>query len=434
MIVGITAFIALLLLILLRVPVGYALSAIGIFGLWYEGGFGFGFNILKTLSYATVSQYSFVIIPMFLLMGTIASESGITRDLYEACYKLFARVRGSLYVITVLASAGFAAISGSTVANAVIFSKIAIPEMIRLKYDRGLSAGCVAAAGTFAALIPPSIAMIIFAILTGQSIGALLMAGVIPGIVTALIYIIGIAVMTRLKPGLAPTIPYTFSAKEKLQASFKVMPALILIIIVLGGIYTGLIFPSAAGSVGVVGALVIALFKRTLSKDKFILALRSAASTSAMLFIIVIGGFLFSRMLTFSGFIHGVTDLIAGTELTVFQFLLIVCVIYGFLGMLLDPTSMLVATLPVLYPIAVSLDINPIWFAVLTVKLIELGCITPPVGLNLFAVLSSTDGQIKSAELIKGVLPFIGLELISLLVLVLFPWLSTWLPSLMVVQ
>jgi len=426
---GVIAISAMLIIGALGIPVAFSMMAVGIAGMWYVGGFVFMASTLKTLPYQVVSEYSFAVIPMFILMGALASTAGITTELYSFANRLFGRVRGGLLMATTVASAIFAAISGSTVVNATVFTRIALPEMLRFGYDRGISAGCIAAAGTFAALIPPSISLVIVAILTEASIGSLLIAGVLPGILTAVIYILGIAIIVRVKPGLAPPVGPKLVARSHLEGFLKISPALALIIIVLGGIYTGLMFPSSAGAVGAAGALVIALLRNKLSWSNFWKSLQSSASSTAVLFFIVIGGLLFSRFLTFGGFITELSQIVAGWNLTQMQLILALCVLYLILGMFIDTLSILLITIPFIYPVAKNLGVDVIWFGIIVVKLIEIAAITPPVGLNLFAVMSASGNSVKSSELMRGVLPFVVIETFVLGVLIVFPEISTWLPS-----
>jgi len=427
--IGLSAIAALLVIGAVGVPVAFSMMAVGIAGMWYVGGFGFMASTLKTLPHQVVSEYSFAVIPMFILMGALASTAGITTELYAFAHRLFGSVRGGLLMATTVASGIFAAISGSTVVNASVFTRIALPEMLRFGYDRGISAGCIAAAGTFAALIPPSITLVLVAILTDASIGALLIAGVLPGILTIAMYVIGISVIVRIKPDLAPVIDANAIRESYLSSFLRISPAMALIVIVLGGIYTGMMFPSSAGAVGAAGALMIALLRRKLNWSNFWHSIQSSASTTAVLFLIVIGGLLFSRFLTFGGFITELSQLVSSWHLTQFEFILALCVIYLILGMFIDTLSILLITIPFIFPVAQSLEMDTIWFGIIVVKLIEIAAITPPVGLNLFAVMSASRGAIRSGELMKGVMPFVLIEALVLIMLILVPEIVTWLPS-----
>lgn len=426
---GIAGIVSVLAIGAAGIPVAYALMTVGIVGMWYVGGTSFLETTIKMLPYAVMSNYSFAVIPMFLLMGALASAADITTELYSFANRLLARVRGGLLMATVVASAIFAAISGSTIVNASVFTRIALPEMKKFGYDLGISAGCIAAAGTFAALIPPSISLVIVGLLTEASIGALLIAGIVPGILTAVMYILGIAILVRLKPSLVPSgIPETKHISI-FKAMLSIGPALLLMVIVLGGIYTGVMFPSSAGAVGAAGALLIAIARRKINLEKLWMVVRSSAGSTATLFFIVIGGLFFSRFLTFGGFIHEVTALVSAWQLSQTQFLIALSLLYLLLGMFLDTLSILLVTIPFLFPIALSLGINEIWFGILVVKLIEIAAITPPVGLNLFAVMGASEKRIPSKVIMTGVIPFILIELVTLALIIYFPAIATWLPS-----
>lgn len=427
--VGLAGIAALLAIGAVGIPIAFSMIVVGIIGMWYVGGYAFMASTLKTLPHQILSEYSFAVIPMFILMGALASTAGITTELYAFAHRLFGRVRGGLLMATTVASGIFAAISGSTVVNASVFTRIALPEMLRFGYDRGISAGCIAAAGTFAALIPPSITLVIVAILTEASIGELLIAGVLPGLLTVLVYLVGIAAIVRIRPALVPPIALQTITENRFRSFIKISPAIVLILVVLGGIYTGLMFPSSAGAVGAAGALLIALIRRRLTGAGFWEAIRSSASTTAVLFFIVIGGLLFSRFLTFGGFITELSQLVAGWQLTRFEFILALCVLYLILGMYIDTLSILLITIPFVFPMAKSVGMDAVWFGILVVKLIEIAAITPPVGLNLFAVMSASKGTVGSAELMKGIIPFVLIELIVLALLILVPDIVTWLPS-----
>lgn len=428
-VLGASAILAMLVIGAMGVPVAFSMIAVAVAGMWYVGGTGFLESTLKTLPYQVVSDYSFAVIPMFILMGALASTAGITTELFAATDRMLNRLRGGLLMATTVASAIFSAISGSTVVNATVFTRIALPEMLKLGYSRSISAGCIAASGTFAALIPPSISLVIVAILTEGSIGALLIAGILPGIITALAYLVGIAVMVRLRPEWAPPPRPPLPLTEHLRGIVTVAPAMALIVVVLGGIYTGLMFPSSAGAVGAAGALVIALLRRRLTWRNLWQALQSSAVSTAVLFFIVIGGLLFSRLLTFGGFITELSQLVAGWHLTQLQLILVLCGLYFILGMFIDTMSILLITIPFIWPVARHLGVDVVWFAIIVVKMIEISAITPPVGLNLFAVMSASGNTVKAGELMRGVIPFILIELVVLGLLIVFPILSTSLPQ-----
>lgn len=422
---------ALLVLVGFGIPVAISMASVAFVGMWMVAGLPSAFGMFRTLPYEIGSQYTFVVVPMFVLMGALASAAGITSELYTATYRFLAQVRGSLYYATILASAGFAAVSGSTVVSAAVFTRMALPEMISFGCNRSLGAGCIAAAGTFAALIPPSIAMVIYGILTEESIGALLMAGVIPGILTAAVYVLGLRVLLQVKPEWAPSVTRVFTWAEKLESLKGIWALILLVVLVLGTIYTGLMPPSAAGTIGAMGALLICLGRRKLGNGVFWTALKQSASVTSVLFAIIIGGLLFSRLLLLTGFVTELSDFVSNSGFTAPQFLLFVVVMYFVLGMFIDTLSMMVMTIPFIYPVVIALGLDPVWFGVIMIKMMEISAITPPVGLNLYAVLGAAEGRVGSREVFLGVLPFVVLELIVLGLLLAFPQISLWLPSAM---
>jgi tripartite ATP-independent transporter DctM subunit len=428
---GLWGFAAMIGLLALGIPVAYAIGTVAILGILYAVGPVFLLSTIQSLPYAFASDYNFVVVPLFVLMGALASRAGIISDLYQAAFQLTSRVRGSLMMATVMAQAMFAAISGSTTVAANIFTRMALPEMTRYGYNKGVSAGCVAAAGTLAGLIPPSIAMVLYAILTGEPVGKLLIAGILPGVLTAVGYIVGIKVMLMVRPEWAPLITERFTLKQKFKALTNTWTVVLLIGLVLGGIYAGAFPPSAAGAVGAAGVLVIALSTRRLPKGALWESLIESARVSAVLFLIVMAGLMFSRFLLISGFIGDLKTFVTAVELTAPMFIAMVIVLFLILGCFVDSVSLMVITLPFLHPISKALGIDGIWFGVLVIKLIEIAAITPPVGLNLFAVLSAAKGQLQSRELFMGVIPFLIVEAFILALMIAFPSIATLLPTLM---
>lgn len=414
------------------IPVGVAMGAIGIGGMLLGVGELFTWGQLRVLPFWVVNNYAFAVLPMFVLMGILAESSGITRDVFFASDLWLRRFRGGLYQAVIVGSAVFAAISGSTIVNAVVFTRIAFPQMMKYGYSKSLSIGAIAGSGSFAAMIPPSITMVIYAIITEQSVGQLLMAGVIPGLLTAFIYLAGVYLLVRVRPNLAPPIKERVDPIVKWRSMLFVWPVIVLMAIVLGGIYTGVFPPSAAGAAGAFGAFCLAVAKRKTLKGWLPPVLYDAASISCVIFIILIGGLLLSRMLVVVGIIDGLVDFITSIADTPLKFMILVSILYIILGCFLDTTSMMVVTLPFLFPVTVELNIDPIWFGIVLVKLIEISVITPPVGINLFAVLSALRGKAEFHHVVKGVVPFILFDIIVLSLLIIVPELATWLPQKMI--
>ena len=416
--------------LVLGIPVGVALGFSGIVGMLLGPGTDFLAGQLSTLPYAVTANYAYAVLPLFVLMGVLAERSGITEEVFRAADVWLRQFKGGLYQAVIVGSAIFAAISGSTIVNAVVFTRLAFPEMLKYGYSRSLSIGAIAAAGSFAAMIPPSITMVIYAILTEQSVGQLLIAGIIPGLLTAVVYMVGIMIMVRIRPELAPSLGEPVPMRERIQAIKWLWSVVVLVTLVLGGIYLGVFPPSAAGAMGAFGVFVIFILRlRSRVRDQLVAALLDAATISCIVFAVLIGGLIFSRMLVVLGMIDGIVDVITSITQSPAHFLILASIFYLVLGCFLDTTSMMVVTLPFIYPITQRLGIDPIWFGIVLVKLVEISVITPPVGMNLFAVMSAVDEKTTFRHVARGVMPFIALELMVLGILIAFPSVITWLPQ-----
>lgn len=423
---------ALFVFLALGVPVGVSLGITGIAGMYFGLSEAFAFGQLRTLPFSVAHNYGFAVLPLFVLMGIIAQRSGMTEKLFQATDLWLRGVRGGMYQVVIVGSAIFAAISGSTVVNSLVFTRIAFPEMLKGGYSRSLSIGAIAASGGFAAMIPPSITMVIYGIMTEQSIGRLFVAGIVPGLLSAVAYMAAIAVLVRVRPDLAPKIGERPQLAEKLRSLVWVWPFALIFLVVIGGLYAGLFPPSGAGAIGAAAALVVALVYRKGKAGGWLSeSLRDAAAISCVLFVILIGGLFFSRMLIVLGVIPNIIGVLDQIDLTQMQFLIGIAVAIILLGSVLDTTSMLVVTIPFLFPLAMQTDVDPIWFGIFIVKLIEISVITPPVGLNLFAVMSAVDEDTHFGHIVGGVMPFLVIDIVLLFLLVAFPELATWLPDLM---
>ena len=435
LVVGIIAMVALIIALLIGVPVAAALALSGLAGMYFGVGETFMVGQLRTLPFSVISNYGFAVLPLFILMGSLASLSGVAGKLFYAADAWLRGFKGGMYYAVIYGSSMFSAVSGSTVANSVLFMRLAFPDMVKNGYSRSLSIGIICATGALDAMIPPSITMVIYAIVTEQSVGQLLIAGIIPGLLSAVIYAIGIFVMIRWKPSLAPPVVRALPLREKLAALAGIWPIMLLVVVIFGGIYAGFFAPTAAGAVGAAGALALALvLARGNPRGWLWPAMTDAASISCIIFLILIGGLLFSRMILVTGVVDVVPDRLAALSTSPLVFLGIVAIIYLILGMFIDTTSMMLVTLPFIFPASQKLGIDPSWFGIIIVKLVEISVMTPPVGINLFAVMSVVDKDTTWSHLIHGVIPFILLELIVLGLLVLYPELSLWLPRKMLEQ
>ena len=428
---GVIVVSLLLVWLALGAHIGVALGLAGFLGIYLSVGPDAAFAQISAVPFGTTNSFALAVIPLFILMGSFATVSGITTELFRMAYVWIGGLRGGLAMATVMSSAAFGAASGSTIVNAAVFTRMAMPEMARFGYDIRLNAGCIAAAGTLAALIPPSILMVIYAVITEQSIGKLLIAGIVPGILTALIYCGGIYILARVRPDLAPLANLKFSWSERWQSLRGVYGIMILFVLVVGGIYGGYFPATYAGAVGAFGAFLIALGKRRLGWSSLVEVLKEAAVTTSVIFIIVVGGMLFARFLTYSGLVTTISSAMIGLGVGKYTYLLGFVVLFTILGCFIEPIAIMVMTLPVMFPVMMKAGFDPIWLGVVAVKLAEIGVLTPPVGLNVFVVKSSSPIPVTLGEAFAGVTPFIVLDFLSLGLYVAFPGMITWLPNYM---
>lgn len=415
----------------LGVHIGVALGLCGFLGIYLSVGPDAAYAQLGTIPFSTTNSFTLAVIPLFILMGSFATVAALTTDLFRAAYHWLGRLPGGLAMATVMSSAAFGAASGSTIVNAAVFTRMAMPEMTRFGYDVRLSSGCIAAAGTIASLIPPSILMVVYGVITEQSIGKLLIAGIVPGALTAVIYCAGIYFMARLRPSLAPLAKLDIAWRERWRSLYGVSGILLLFVLVVGGIYGGYFAPTYAGAVGAFGALVIALAKRRLGFGSLIEVLKDAAVTTSVIFIIVVGGILFARFLTYSGLVDVVSETLLAIGIGKYTYLIGFAVLFLILGMFLEPIAIMVMTLPIMYPVMTQAGFDPIWLGVVAIKLAEISLLTPPVGLNVFVVKSSSPIPLRLGQVFAGVTPFIVLDIASLGLYVAFPEMLLWLPNLM---
>lgn len=418
-----------LMLIGVRVPIGAAMGGTAFVGIWAMMGWKPAVGIAKAVPFHLIGDWNLSAIPMFLLMGFIAVEAGLTRGLFGAARILLAWLPGGLASSTVAASALFASASGSSVATAAAFSRIAVPEMLDSNYNKGLATGSVAAAGTLGALIPPSVLMIVFGMLLDTSISTLFIAGIIPGILTAIMFLGLITVRCMLNPSLAPKVQVKVTPEEKRALISDAWPLPVLILGVLGGIFTGLFTATEAGAVGAFLALVLALVRGRLNLGIMKRALVDTASGTSEVFVVMLGAALFARFVALStlpDFIVGYFD-----GYSTFAVLMLICLLFLVLGAFLESISIMLLCLPVLAPLLVAHEVNLIWFGVLTIKLLEIGLVTPPMGMNVFVIKSAMGNRVTLGEIFKGVGWFIAIDLVTLALLIAFPALSLWLPEFM---
>lgn len=420
-------FVTLFILMILRVPVGMAMGLVGVTGYGYLVGLEPALKMVGQTTMRTVTDSSFSVIPMFMLMGAFVSISGVSRELFRSANAFLGHLRGGLGVATVLACGGFAAICGSSVATAATFSKVAYPEMRHYNYPKSFATGVIAAGGTLGIMIPPSTVLAVYAILTQQDIGKLFMAGVVPGLLAILMYIITISLIVMAKPGFLPAGERK-SWRERLLSLKDVWAPLALFVFVIGGLYGGLFTPSEAGGMGAVGAFIIGVARGRLNLAQIREALLEATRTSAAVFTVLIGALLFGYFLTITQTPQKVTEFLTGLGLGRYALLAIIMGMYLVLGCLMDAMAMIILTVPIIFPLIMQLGFDPIWFGVIIVMVVELGLIHPPVGMNVF-VIKSVVQDVTFTQIFRGVLPFIGIDLIRLTILIAFPVIALWLPN-----
>lgn len=425
---GLLGVFVLIGVLAIGVPITFAFIIVGFFGIIYVDDFSGALSALMTIPYRWAITYELAPVVLFLLMASIVSRGGIAESLYEAVTKWLGQIRGSLAVATVLACGAFATVSGSSIATAGALGGIALPEMKKRNYNLRLGAGCAAAGGTLGILIPPSIPLIIYGILVEESIGRLFMAGVIPGIMEILFYSATIFILVRIHPEWAPVGP-SYTLKEKFISLIPVWAVLVLAGVVIGGIYGGVFTPTEAGGIGASVAFFIILSKRAMTFKGFLASILEAGSLSASLFMIIIGAMIFNRFMVLSGLIDRVGE-VAMLFQNPYSFLLFMAFVYLILGCFIEPLPMIILTIPIVLPMLEILNINLIWFAIIAVRMMEVGLITPPVGMNLFTI-SAVNPDIPSLEIIKGIVPFLIADFICILLLIFFPQLSLFLPGMM---
>lgn len=429
-IIGLIGIAAMLSLLALRMPIGIAMLLVGIIGFAVLNGINPALSALGTYPYSYSAVYDLAVIPLFVLMGNCAGQSGMSRDLYNAAYAWVGHWRGGLASATIVACAGFAAVSGSSVASAVTMGRVCLPEMRRYKYDLRLATGTVAAGGTLGILIPPSTAFVVYGILTEQSIGRLLLAGFLPGILLAALFVGTIAIWTRLRPELGPPGPIA-TREERLRTLGQSGPMLAIVGASIGGIYLGVFTPSEAAAVGAFLALGYALWRRSLDRDSFPTVLIDTVKTTAFVFLVLIGAFVFGPFLALSGLPTKIAAALTDLDVPRIVVLLILVAIYIVLGMFLEGFSILVLTLPIVIPIIQALQYDLIWFGVLMVILLEMGLISPPVGINVFVVKGLVP-DVPMGRIFLGILPFWIAMGVCVAIIIIFPEIALFIPNQMI--
>ena len=426
---GFSGIVALLILLVLRVPVAFAMFLVGFLGIWALNGWNGAMGLLSSETFTLASSSELVVVPLFILMGNIASTTGMSRQLYNAAYAVIGHIRGGLASATLLGCGGFAALSGSSVASALTMGKVSLSEMDRYGYDPRLSTGVVAAGGTLGILIPPSTGFVIFAILTEQSIGRLFLAGVFPGLLLLAIFVITVSIICWFRPEAGPP-GLRRSLSEKLTAVTGALPILLVIASTIGGIYGGLFSPVEAAGVGAAFVIIYGIVTRSLSLSAFWQAARASVVTTATVMLILIAAHMVNPFLALSHLPTYVGEALIALDIPVLGTLVLMLLVYLVLGCFLEGFAMLVLTLPIFFPVVLQMGIDPIWFGVLVVLTLEMGLISPPVGINVF-IVKSVAPKVALADIFRGVLPFWLAMLVTLGILIAFPQISLLLPNTM---
>lgn len=430
-VVGLIGIVILILLIVLAVPIAVSSAVVGFVGCVVLLGIKPALGVMYLIPVDKVATYALSVIPLFILMGVLALYGGIGHELYTACVRWLGRLPGGLAMATTAANALFGACSGSSLAAAATFSKLSIPEMARYNYNPRLSTGVIAASGTLAAMIPPSGMMVIFCTFADVSLGKILVAGVIPGILSAFIYMMSIYIRSRLDPKLGPVVIEKVSLKEKLLALRYLMATVIAFAVLLGGIYLGIFSPTEGGAAGAFVIFLIVLFRRRLSWPNFMLSLKETVTTSAMIFFIIVGAMVFAQFLAVSRLPNFFIDMVISRAVHPLLVVVMILLIYVFLGTFLDAVAMMALTLPILFPLIESLGINGVWFGIMVIKMTEIALITPPLGLNVYVVKGLAPEGTLLEDIFMGIFPFLLMDVLTLALIFIFPQIALWLPGTM---
>jgi len=425
---GIAGVVVLIIIFLLRMPVGFAMAFVGLIGFSIVVTPAAGMNLLARDFFDIFSSYSLTVIPMFTLMGCIASESGMSRRLYDAGYVLFSKFPGGLALATVIGCAGFAAINGSTSATAAAMGKVCIPEMKRYNYKSSMATGIVAAAGTLGIMIPPSTIFIVYGILTEQSIGKLFMAGIFPGLLIAALLMVTVAIICMRNPKLAPAGEAS-TFKEKMEALTGIIEMLFLFCFVILGLFFGWFSPTQAGAAGVGGAILIGLITRTLTWAGFVNALKDSVRVTCFVMIIVAGATVFGHFIAITTIPMMLSGWVGSLPIPAVAVMGIIIIIYMIGGCFMDSLALITLTIPIFYPVVLAMGFDPIWFGVIIVLVTEIGVITPPVGLNVY-VIKGIAPDVPLETIFKGILPFLAALAVAAAILLAFPQIATFLPGL----
>ena len=431
--IGIIGIVVMILVFMTRMPVAYVMTLIGFLGFGTVVSFHGALNLIAKDFYEVFSNYDLTTIPLFILMGQLAFSSGISRRLYDSAYKFLGSIRGGLAIATVSACTAFGAVCGSSAATAATMATVGMPEMRRFNYADELSAGSVASGGGLGMIMPPSVVLIIYGILTEQSIGKLFVAGIVPAILVTILFIITIMIWCSLRPQQGPKGERT-SWKARFRSIFDLGETLAVFLLVMSGLFFGLFTPTEAAAVGVFGVLVVALIRRQLTWKRFVEALYETLRTSCMVMVLVAGAVVFGKFMAVTRIPFNIASWIGGFELPAIIVLAMVVMVYFIGGCFMDSLALVMLTVPIFFPLVQQLGYDPVWFGIIIVMVTEMGVITPPVGINVYVVYGvarSLPGGIKLETIFKGIFPFMIAVLAGVIIMMLFPQLILFLPNLM---
>jgi C4-dicarboxylate transporter DctM subunit len=425
---GYVGLIVLLLLLSIRLPVGFSMATVGLTGFIYLTSAEGGLTMAARACWDQFASYDFSVIPLFILMGQFAFSSGISKRLYESAHKWLGHMRGGLAMATVGACAGFAAVCGSSTATAATMGMVALPEMKRYNYDSALATGCVAAGGSMGILIPPSVILIVYGIMTEQSIGKLFAAGFIPGVMEAVVYILTIAIICKINPNLGPRGPKV-SVKEKISGlAGGTIETVIIFIVVLGGLFGGWFTPTEAGGVGAFAVMALSIGTRRLNWKGFLESVRATTGTTAMILIIVLGAIIFNKFIAITRLPFALAEWVVGLDMPPLAVMFLIIGVYMIGGCFMDALGLILLTVPIFFPVATQLGFNPIWFGIIITRVTEIGVITPPVGMNVY-VIKGVARDVPLGTIFRGIMPFLMADIISVGLLISVPQIILWLPS-----
>ncbi|MEZ2720065.1 TRAP transporter large permease [Paenalcaligenes hominis] len=427
MFVSLLGLIALLACLFVGLPIAWGMLLIGVVGFSFYTGLEAALTMAAQTAYDTGMSYSFTVLPLFILMGNLVNASGLSRDLYTAANAFIGHLRGGLAMATILACGSFSALSGSSMATTAAMSRVAMPSMRKYNYDDRLATGSIAAGGTLGILIPPSVIMVVYGILTETDIGKLFAAGFLPGFLAIVMYLITVLILTTLNPKLGQ--PGTKSSwAQRLHATKGVFAITVLFIVIMGGIYGGVFTPTEAAGIGAFCTFLITFKRRGWQPKVYLTVLVEAAQTTAVMFALVIGALIFTNFLTVAGLPNQLLDFINTLDMSPLMVIFMICLIYLVLGCFLETMSMVMLTVPIFYPIVASMGFDLVWFGIIVVVAAEISLITPPLGLNIF-MIKNVMPDIPLRTVIYGVTPFVLTDIIRLAVLVLVPWIVMVIPN-----